>query len=102
MEFFPGTRIPKLSWAEIFPGGRDVYYEGDDPDGFTAEIKNKFGFDPAASPHKFGFGPALTPAPYWGETVNGGDTETPTVSYPFHCPAEHLNAVYGGDYPIGS
>lgn len=109
------SAVPLLAWSEMFPDGRDIYYEGDDPDGFVAEIKDKYGFDPSARPHKFGFGtpdgpPSSNPgagvtAPYWGEIIDpaaDGGCGIPFASYPFHCPAEHLNAIYGGDYPLGS
>jgi len=32
--------------SELFPEGRTLYYEGDDPTAFVAEMKAKFGFDP--------------------------------------------------------
>lgn len=35
------------TWAEIFPGGRCIVYEGDDPGRFVREIKEEFGFDPS-------------------------------------------------------
>jgi len=66
------------TWRELCPEGRDIFYEGDDPAGFAQQIKAEFGFDPAGDP-------------MWG------------VQYQFHCPAEHLDAIYGSArFPMGS
>ena len=71
------------SWSELFPDGRFIYYEGNNPEAFVEEIKRKFGFDPSKD------------NPKWGEVIS--------VSYGFHCPAEYLDAIYGGSkYPMGS
>jgi hypothetical protein len=32
------------SWAELFPAGRRIFYEGDDPRTFADEIKNQIWF----------------------------------------------------------
>jgi hypothetical protein len=64
-------------WHELFPEGRDIFYEGDDPDGFAAQIRAEFGFDPAADS-------------CWDEMQR------------FHCPAKHLDAIYSGRFPMGS
>jgi hypothetical protein len=65
-------------WADLFPEGRGIYYEGDDPEGFVAEIKTKYNFDPSAD--------------------DGWST-----SYRFFCPAHLLDSIYGdGNYPMGS
>lgn len=37
-------------WAKLFTNGRTIYYEGDDPEGFRAQIKAEFGFDPGDDP----------------------------------------------------
>jgi hypothetical protein len=72
-------RVPK-KWSDRFPDGRWIFYEGDDPKGFAAEIKAKFGFDPSEN------------NPRWRRS-----------SYLFECPVEHLDAIYGsGEYPMGS
>lgn len=71
----------RKKWSEMFPNGRTIFYEGDDPEGFVAEIKEKFCFDPSLSRG-------------WNATLG---------YYSFHCPAEHLDEVYGsGKYPMGS
>jgi hypothetical protein len=71
------TRID-TTWHDLFPEGRDIFYEGDDPAGFAAEIRAEFGFDPAADPN-------------WP-----GD-------HRFRCPPEHLEAIYGSSrFPLGS
>lgn len=72
------------SWAKLFPEGRTIYYEGNDPKGFIKEIKAKFGFDPSKDNS------------HWGEKHDGW------ISYSFHCPVEHLDEIYGGQYPMGS
>jgi hypothetical protein len=75
------------TWSELFPNGRDIFYEGNDPEGFVTEIKAKFGFDPSKS----------KPQGVWASFGwNKAD------GYCFFCPPEHLNAIYGGEYPMGS
>ena len=80
--------------AELHPNGRTIFYEGDDPEGFRAVIRAEFGFDPAEHPgHEFHTGlPGC--ARTWDEEHG----------WSFHCPAEHLDAIYGDDYrfPMGS
>jgi hypothetical protein len=72
-----GHAIP--AWREMFPDGRDIFYEGDDPEGFAATIRSEFGFDPAG--------------PTW-------DNEH---GWRFRCPPGHLDAIYGsGRFPMGS
>lgn len=69
-----------MTWAELFPYGRDVYYEGKDPKGFAKEMKEKFGINP----HTSGY-------------------YTKKQGYRFHIPARHLDAIYGNSkYPLGS
>ena len=66
------------TWRDLFPDGRVIFYEGDDPEGFRAQIRTEFGFDP-------------------------GDTLSWEMSYSFHCPPEYLDAIYGGSrWPMGS
>ncbi len=68
-------------WSELFPYGRLIFYEGDDPQGFVEEIKAKFGFDPS-------------------KDNSGWDEEG---GYSFFCPGDHLDAIYGvSKYPMGS
>lgn len=75
------------TWAELFPNGRDIFYEGDDPDGFAEEIAVKYGFDPRTDRR-------------WWDVIDG---EEPFVAYQFHCPAHLLDAIYGNSaYPLGS
>lgn len=72
------------SWQDLFPEGREIYYEGSEPDTFRTEIRDEFGFDPGASPG-------------WGDLYDG------KPSYRFHCPPECLNDIYGsGRWPMGS
>jgi hypothetical protein len=35
-------------WRELFPEGRTIFYEGDEPEKFAQEILAEFGFDPSA------------------------------------------------------
>ncbi len=75
------------TWRELFPDGRVIFYEGDDPAGFVTTIKAEFGFDPSADPG-------------WDEWV-----EWETIgfrSYAFRCPPDHLDAIYSGRFPMGS
>jgi hypothetical protein len=78
-------------WSEMFPGGRDIFYEGADPEGFAATMLSMYGFDPSKDPK-------------WGERVEDGpDDPTGFTSHQFHCDAEHLDEVYGsGKWELGS
>jgi hypothetical protein len=63
--------------SEVYPDGRELYYEGNDFIGFAAEVKAKTGFDPSQ---------------HW---------RVRCIS--FHCPAEYLEEVYGsGRWPLGT
>lgn len=71
---------PMPSWSELFPHGRTIFYEGDDPAGFAAQVKSEFGFDPSES-----------------------EGWTAEYDWRFDCPAEHLDDIYGSDrFPTGS
>lgn len=84
------TATSTSTWADLFPNGREIFYEGDDPDGFASDIAETYGFDPRTDPR-------------WWEVIEGdGDMEA-FVVYGFHCPPELLDAIYGNDaYPLGS
>jgi hypothetical protein len=73
--------LADLTWAKLFPEGRDLYYDGECPDKFTEVIREEFGFDPSADP-------------LWGKWVEGDHGEPGFISYGFHCPAEHIDAIY--------
>ena len=78
------------TWSELFPGGRDIHYEGEQPDEFAAEIADRYGFDPR------------TDRRWWDVIAGDGDAE-PQQSYMFHCPPHLLDAIYGNsEYPMGS
>ncbi|HEX6424781.1 MAG TPA: hypothetical protein VFZ79_14965 [Acidimicrobiales bacterium] len=82
------------TWAERFPEGRVICYEGDDPEGFAADVRERFGFDPSADPR-------WTSTDHEGAAEYGPDPFGRT--HWFRCPAEHLDAVYSDDrYPTGS
>lgn len=69
------------SWSEMFPNGRDVFYDGDNPKEFVKEMKEKFGFDPSENNNK------------WNKKSG----------YQFFCPAANMENVYGsGKYRLGS
>jgi hypothetical protein len=78
------------TWAELFPDGREIFYEGDSPDEFASHIAETYGFDPRAD-HR------------WWEVIDGdGDMEA-FVLYGFRCPPALLDAIYGNPaYPLGS
>jgi hypothetical protein len=38
----------RTGWSELFPEGRCILDEGDDTEGFAADVRTKFGFDPSA------------------------------------------------------
>lgn len=68
-------------WSELFPHGRRLYYEGNDPESFCREIKKKFGVDPSENNQD------------WIEESG----------YSWHCPARLLDAIYGSsEYDLGS
>lgn len=78
------------SWKELRPEGRDIFYEGDNPQEFVEEIKAEFGFDPSADEG-------------WGVHIPGDDSYPSFYSYGFHCPPGILDAVYSSDrWPMGS
>lgn len=68
------------SWADIFPLGRDLFYEGDDPEGFAAQIRSEVGLD-----------------------VSAGRGWAHARGWRFHCPPEFLDVIYGSErFPLGS
>lgn len=77
------------SWSELYPDGRFIYYEGEDPEGFVRTIVEEFGFNPSED-HGWPVMPGWDPADHWCPG--------------FHCPGEHLEAIYGGArrFPMGS
>jgi hypothetical protein len=88
-----------LPWRELFPNGRHIYYEGDDPDGFAAEIRTEFGFDPTTIPNSV----LYSANPLWGLYYPADDRRDAFISYSFHCPPGILDAIYGSDrWPMGS
>ena len=75
-----------MTWSEMFPQGRTIFYEGPHPRQFDREIAAHFGFYPSADPN-------------WGvDFPDEGFT-----SYQFHCPAECLDEIYAsGRWRMGS
>ena len=37
-----------MTWKDLFPNGRHIFYEGDEPEVFAQQIRDEFGFDPRA------------------------------------------------------
>lgn len=83
------------SWRELRPHGRDIFYEGDEPETFASQIYAEFGFDPSAEPD-WGLGHWYLP--------DGGRMPDPFGRiYMFHCPPEHVDAIYcSGRWELGS
>ncbi len=79
-----------IAWAEEYwPDGRDIYYEGNEPEAFAATIKAEFGLD-------------VTGDPAWAEIIGDGEGSS-FMSCRFHCPPELLGDIYYSDrWPIGS
>lgn len=79
-----------MTWRELFPEGRHVFYEGTDPDEFRQQIRDEFSFDPGSDPG-------------WGARVGDESDPGSSLSYGFDCPPAHLDAIYGSDrFPLGS
>ena len=84
------------TWAELFPDGRTIFYEGDDPEAFRKLVKTEFGFDPSEHPGD------LTGL-YNRLDAPRESTWDEQHGWSFHCPAEHLNAIYSNSrFPMGS
>jgi hypothetical protein len=78
------------NWADLFSGGRVIFYEGDDPDGFVATVRREFGFDPSADSR-------------WGEQLSLDEPPHTHITYAFLCPPGLMDAIYGSDrWPMGS
>ena len=77
---------PIASWDELYPDGARRFYEGDNPEGFRAEMMQEFGFDPAVDDP---------------EEKPGGWTED--RGWAFTIPAGLVGKVYGSErWPLGS
>jgi hypothetical protein len=83
----------EVASSDLFPEGRTIFYEGTDPEGFRAEIRMAFGFDPAERRGHDCLTGAEMPEPTWTEARG----------WQFHCPPEHLDAIYDSrHWPMGS
>jgi hypothetical protein len=95
------TTEKTVSWDELYPFGRIVFYEGDDYGGFAAEIKTLYGIDVNAAP------PGGWEAWHY--------TKPPSVPFGVHdeaigfersdffIPAGLVQEIYGGRrWPLGS
>jgi hypothetical protein len=79
-----------IAWAEDYwPNGRQIYYEGGEPETFAAAIKDEFGLD-------------VTSDRAWGQVIDDSEGGS-FVSYGFDCPAGLLGDIYYSDrWPLGS
>jgi hypothetical protein len=79
-----------IAWAEDYwPDGRNIYYEGDEPEVFAATVEHEFGLD-------------VTSDEAWGQEI-GDPEEGSFLSYGFHCPSNLLGVIYYGDrWSMGS
>ena len=73
--------LADLTWAKLYPEGRDLYYEGEFPDKFAEAVREEFGIDPSVDP-------------LWGKWTEGDDGGPGFTVYGFHCPAQHIDAIY--------
>jgi hypothetical protein len=89
------TITPLPRWRDLYPNGRILYYEGDDPEGSAATIKAEFGFDVTQGGefhhidehgHDHGY--------WWAWTEEAG--------FSFECPPEHLDAIDSDRFPVGT
>jgi hypothetical protein len=84
------------SWDDLCPNGAVRYYEGDDPDGFAAEMVAEFGFDVTEGDEECGVDSNGREWSYrWAWTEKSG--------YSFLIPPGLVEAVYGSErWPLGS
>jgi hypothetical protein len=81
-----------ITWDELCPFGALRFYEGDDPDGFAAEMQARYGLDVRA-PRPAGFEGRLN----WDSMIDGEPVRI------FYIPAGLVEEIYGSDrYPLGS
>jgi len=91
-------------WSQLCPDGRTLYYEGDDPDGFARAVKTQFGFDVAE--HR-GYWPVKNDDESYSYKPHSEPTWNESHGWQFHCPVEHIDAIYGDEtfrrrWPLGS
>lgn len=88
------------TWVSLFPEGREIFYEGDDPERFRQQIKTEFGIDVAGDPCQ-PVGEDFAPPFSKHSWTRPGWTEE--MGWRFWCPPEHLDAIYGDTrFPMGS
>jgi hypothetical protein len=86
----------ETTWRELFPKGRPIFYEGDEPQQFAEEIRTEFGFDPSAD--ELWDGPGIMVGPNGERWADVWDR-----THQFLCPPQHLDAIYGSQrWPMGS
>jgi hypothetical protein len=84
-----------MSWDELCPNGAIRYYEGDDPDGFAAEVKAEFGLDVTEK------GDDGYQRWTWDEWLEHEGERF--QSFSFFIPAGFVEAIYGSQrWPLGS
>ena len=77
-------------WSEMFPNGRFIYYEGDNPQSFAQEMRTKFGVEVEKGNE------------HWAVHYDADEYGEESTSYGFFCPVEHLDEIYSDSYPMGS
>jgi hypothetical protein len=94
---------------ELFPDGRTIFYEGDDPQAFRRQVQAEFGFDPAGAPGVYAnnLSGGLPGEDYADLQAMPAEIKSSTWDaehgWQFHCPPEHLDAIYESDrWPMGS
>jgi hypothetical protein len=85
------------TWDDLYPDGAIRYYEGDDPDGFAAEIKAEFGFDVTEG------GEEQIIDKWGGDCGSYRWAWNEECGFSFLIPSGYVEAVYGSErWPLGS
>jgi hypothetical protein len=83
---FPKVEVVDLTWDDLCPDGARRFYEGDDLEGFRADMWEEFSFEVAADDPEF-------PPGGWCEERG----------WAFTIPEGLVAAIYGSDrWPLGS
>ena len=103
MTGFADSNIVPLRDRRSWENGRNLFYEGDDPDGFAEAVKTKTGFDPRTSPPLPDEFFICHPGSGCGCGKWAEDSHhRPFAGYPFYCPDRFAEAVHGLEDLIGT
>ena len=91
--------MSQTTWVDLYPEGRLFWYEGDDPDGFAAEVMVRFGLDVTARIPDF-MDDELHHNYPWGTVTTDENGLDPVTSYEFYCPPELLDEADA--WPVGT